>query len=48
MEGEPVPAICYNLPEAPQGEERNMEYAVRLQRTLAKLGFPPEYIATIG
>jgi hypothetical protein len=48
LEGEATPALCYNLPEAPHPEERNPEYAARLQQTLGKLGFPPEYIASIS
>jgi hypothetical protein len=48
MEGSPTPALCYNLREAPRPEERNPEYAARLQRALRKLDFPPEYVASLG
>ena len=48
LDGEPRPAICYNLPEAPRAEERNPEYAARLQRIFTKLGFPADYIATLS
>src|SRR6267378_8418856 len=34
--GQPSPALCYNLREAPRPDERNPEYAVRLQRVLRK------------
>jgi hypothetical protein len=46
--GPPTPALCYNLPEAPQPHERNPEYAARLQRALRNLGFPAEYVASLG
>jgi hypothetical protein len=36
------------LREAPRPEEQNPEYAVRLQRTLGKLDFPPDYVASIS
>jgi len=48
LDGAPVPALCYNLREAPAPHERNPEYAARLQRVLAKLGFPPDYIASVS
>jgi hypothetical protein len=48
LEGTPVPALCYNLREAPQLHERNPEYAARLQRALSKLDFPQEYIASVS
>jgi hypothetical protein len=41
--GEAVPALCYNLVQAPEPHERNPEYAKRLQSVLEKLGFPAEY-----
>ncbi len=48
LEGTPVPALCYNLPEPPRPHERNPEYAARLQRVLSKLDFPQEYIASVS
>ena len=48
LEGTPTPALCYNLREAPRPHERNPEYAARLQRALSKLGFPPEYVASVS
>ncbi len=48
LDGAPVPALCYNLREAPAPHERNPDYAARLQRVLAKLGFPPAYIASVS
>jgi hypothetical protein len=47
LEGAPAPALCYNLREAPSPDERNPEYAARLQRALGKLDFPPEYVASV-
>ncbi|MCO5298305.1 MAG: gamma-glutamylcyclotransferase [Fimbriimonadaceae bacterium] len=46
--GTPLPALCYNLCEAPQTHERNPEYAGQLQRVLRELGFPEEYVTSIS
>ena len=48
MEGATLPALCYNLREAPGPDEANTEYAARLRAVLGKLEFPPEYIASIS
>ena len=48
LEGAPVPALCYNLGDAPELHERNPDYAVRLQRVLARLDFPPAYVASVS
>jgi hypothetical protein len=48
LAGTPVPALCYNLREAPAPHERNPDYAMRLQRVLRRLSFPPEYIAGVS
>jgi hypothetical protein len=48
MDGDSLPALCYNLQEAPRPGEANSEYAARLQAVLGKLGFPPEYIESIA
>ena len=48
IEGESLPALCYNLREAPEPGETNTEYATRLQAVLGKLDFPLEYIASIS
>ena len=47
MDGEPFPALCYNLREVPGPHEATPDYAARLRAVLDKLGFPPEYIASI-
>ena len=46
--GTPTPALRYNLREAPRAHERNPDYAERLRRALTKLGFPPDYIASVA
>jgi len=48
LAGTPTPALCYNLRDAPRADERNPEYAARLQRALSKLDFPPDYVASIA
>ena len=48
MEGGTVPALCYNLREAPGSDEANPEYAAHLRKVLDKLGFPAEYVASIS
>jgi hypothetical protein len=48
FEGTVTPALCYNLPEPPQADEWNREYASRLQQVLAELGFPEEYVASVS
>lgn len=47
LEGEAIPALCYNLVQAPKSHERNPEYAVRLQSVLEDLGFPAEYVKSV-
>jgi hypothetical protein len=48
LEGDTVPALCYNLREAPGSGETNAAYATRLRATLRRLDFPPEYVASIS
>lgn len=48
IEGIAVPALCYNLLQAPEAHERNPDYALRLKSVLTKLGFPEDYVASIG
>ena len=48
LEGTAVPALCYNLRDAPRPHERNPDYATRLQRALSKLDFPREYVASVS
>jgi hypothetical protein len=46
-EGGAVPALCYNLDQAPEPGERNPEYSTHLVKVLEKLGFPAEYIESV-
>jgi hypothetical protein len=48
MDGPAAPALCYNLREAPLPDERNPEYALRLQGVLRGLNFPDAYIASVA
>lgn len=48
LEGETLPALCYNLREAPGPDEVDADYAARLRAVLGKLEFPPEYIASVS
>jgi len=47
LDGDPVPALCYNLLVEPRADERNPDYAVRLQQVLRHLNFPAEYVNSI-
>ncbi len=46
--GKAVTALCYNLAQAPGPHERNPEYAMRLRSVLERLGFPAEYVESVG
>ena len=46
-EGEAIPALCYNLVQAPEPYERNPEYAMHLKSVLENLGFPVEYVESV-
>lgn len=47
-DGTSVAALCYNLPVAPAPEERNPEYAAKLQTLAARLGLPASYIQSLS
>lgn len=47
MDGGSIAALCYDLPVAPQAEERNPDYAARLQQVLRDLEFPAEYVDSV-
>ena len=47
MDGGSAPALCYNLLDEPRADERNPDYAVRLQKALRDLSFPPEYVDSL-
>jgi hypothetical protein len=42
-----LPALCYNLRVEPRNDERNPDYALRLQRVLRDLNFPLEYVDSV-
>jgi hypothetical protein len=46
-EGEPVAALCYNLPSAPP-DEPNLEYVRKLRALATRLGLPAGYVNGIG
>lgn len=48
LEGESLPALCYNLPEKPGHDEANPQYAEELRAVLGRLGFPSGYIESIS
>jgi hypothetical protein len=48
LNGDFIPALCYNLLEAPAPDERNPDYATKLQAVLRQLDFPAEYIDAIS
>jgi hypothetical protein len=47
VDGSDVPALCFNLPEPPQTDRNNPEYASRLQAVARRLGLPESYIESI-
>lgn len=47
MDGQCAAALCYNLVTAPLADERNPNYALRLQRVLRDLGFPAGYVDSV-
>jgi len=48
FDGACVPALCYNLTEAPKPNETNEAYTAQLRKVLLKLEFPVEYIASMS
>ena len=47
LEGQSLPALCYNLREKPGRHEENPEYAGELRAVLGKFNFPSDYIESI-
>lgn len=43
----PVPALCFNLPPDKAAAEANPDYAAKLRALAARLGLPPDYVASI-
>jgi len=46
-DGSRVPALCFNLVEPPNPEERNSEYAAKLRDLAYRLGLPSDYVNSI-
>jgi hypothetical protein len=47
VNGDVIPALCYNLPQPPGASERNPEYATKLRVLAEQVGLPSEYVASI-
>jgi hypothetical protein len=47
-EGQPLAALCYNLPSAPSTDSSNLEYARKLRVIATRLGLPAGYVSSIG
>ena len=45
--GSRVPALCFNLVVAPDPEEANPEYAMKLRNLASQLGLPAHYVESI-
>jgi hypothetical protein len=45
--GEPLAALCYNLPSAPSTHQPDLEYARKLGELATRLGLPASYVSTI-
>ena len=46
-DGTHVPALCFNLPVPPAPEEHDPLYASELRGLAARVGLPPDYVASI-
>ena len=42
-----IAALCYNLPDAPEANEHNPEYAAKLRALAHRIGLPADYVATL-
>ena len=48
LAGGSLPALCYNLKDAPSPDEANAAYAERLREALMRLGFPEDYAMSVS
>ena len=48
LRGGTLPALCYNLPEAPDPSEADADYAKRLRAVLRRLDFPAAYVESVS
>lgn len=46
-DGSVVPALCFNLPAPPSGDERNPRYASKLRELAERIGLPSSYVSSI-
>jgi hypothetical protein len=46
-DGSVTPALCFNLPVPPSGDERNPQYVSKLRELVARIGLPQSYVSTI-
>lgn len=46
-DGTRVPALCFNLPAPPAQGEHDPLYASKLRSLAARVGLPPDYVASI-
>jgi hypothetical protein len=46
-DGSSVAALCFNLPEPPEPNEHNADYASRLRAVAQRVGLPRDYIESI-
>ena len=46
-DGNPIPCLCFNLPEVDPNEERNLDYVEKLRALAMRLGFPEGYVQSI-
>ena len=45
--GSPIAALCFNLPSAPDPDERNPRYVEQLRELATRLGLPRHYVDSI-
>ena len=46
-DGSVIPALCFNLPAPPSGDERNPQYASKLRELALRIGLPQDYVSSI-
>jgi hypothetical protein len=47
VDGTAIPALCFNLPIAPSGNEQDKEYVAKLKELATRIGLPPNYVSSI-
>lgn len=46
-DGSVVPALCFNIPVPPSGNEKNPQYVSKLRDLAARIGLPESYVSGI-